>query len=366
MAGRCPIGTFGFREERDVIHLPGLRTGSLVAGLLLATCLTGTARGDEGVSIADAPGGGKTAGWTTPPPPTVRRVSGPTRPAPAPRPANAPAVVTPQPNDPFAPPPAPPMDDWNAADAPAVVAPAPQAPGIAAPAPGTRRRSVAAARGAMRNDIPPITFRFAIGDVMRISIWDDESQTGTIDLDQRILRDGTVTPIWLEPVKVAGLSIQEVRDLLVDRYLLYYEPPIRLTIAVVSVHAERAFVLGEVGAPTAIELTGPTTALQALAQAGSAIPGVGDLERVKLIRNCEGCGSAPRVYTLNMSRVLTGRGRTVVLQPGDVIYVPTRGVIDWTRDLGAILAPLGNLLGSVGSAATTYLAIDEAGNGNGN
>ncbi|MCB9828371.1 MAG: polysaccharide biosynthesis/export family protein [Planctomycetes bacterium] len=349
-----------------MIHLPGLRPDSLVASLFLATCLAGAAHGDDGVSIADAPGGGKTAGWTTPPPPTVRRVSGPARPQPMPRPESPPTVVAPTPPSGFTPPAPALVDPWLPADAPPVVAPAPQAPVIAAPAPGTRRRSVAAARGATRNDVPPVTFRFAVGDVMRISIWDDESQTGTIDLEQRVLRDGTVTPIWLEPVRVAGLSIQEVRDLLVDRYLLYYEPPIRITIAVVSVHAERAFVLGEVGAPTAIELTGPTTALQALAQAGSAIPGVGDLERVKLIRNCEGCGSAPRVYTLNLSRTLVGRGRTVTLQPGDVLYVPTRGVINWTRDLGAVLAPLGNLLGSVGSAATTYLAIDEAGNNNGN
>ncbi|MGE0192618.1 MAG: polysaccharide biosynthesis/export family protein [Planctomycetota bacterium] len=349
-----------------MIHLPGLRRGSIVASLFLATCLSGAAHGDDGVSIADAPGGGKTAGWTTPPPPTVRRVSGPARPQPTPRPANPPTVVAPTPPSGFTPPSAPPMDGWPAPSGVEIPAPAPQAPVIAAPAPGTRRRSVAAARGAMRNDVPPVTFRFAVGDTMRVSIWDDESQTGTIDLEQRVLRDGTITPIWLEPVRVAGLSIQEVRDLLVDRYLLYYEPPIRITIGVVSVHAERAFVLGEVGAPTAIELTGPTTALQALAQAGSAIPGVGDLERVKLIRNCEGCGSAPRVYTLNLSRTLVGRGRTVTLQPGDVLYVPTRGVIDWTRDLGAILAPLGNLLGGVGSAATTYLAIDEAGDDNGN
>ena len=199
---------------------------------------------------------------------------------------------------------------------------------------------------------------------MRISLWDDQSQTGTIDLDQRILRDGTVTPIWLEPVPVAGRTIQEVRAMLIDRYLEYYEPPVRLTIAVVSVHAERAFVLGEVAAPTAIELNGPTTVLQALAQAGSATPGVGDLERVKLIRNCEGCGSRPRVYTLNLARTMTGRGRTVVLQPGDVIYVPTRGVVDWTRDLSAILTPLGNLLGGVGSAAATWLAIDQRDNNN--
>jgi polysaccharide export outer membrane protein len=323
--------------------------GGIVLALVLAGGGARGASAGDGVSIADAPGGGRAAGWTTPPP-TVRRVRGPAVPW---ADSQAPEMPTAIPSIP-----AP-----RAEEVPAL-APEGAQPNAPAARPGGRLR--AGAREALaRREQPTVTFRFAVGDVMRISIWDDESQTGTIDLDQRILRDGTVTPIWLEPVHVAGLTIQEVRGLLVDRYLEYYEPPIRLTIAVVSVHAERAFILGEVAAPTAIELSGPTTVLQALAQAGSAIPGVGDLEKVKLIRNCGGCGVPPRVYTVNLARTMIGRGGTVLLQPGDVLFVPTRGVVDWTRDLSAVLAPLGTLLGGVGSAAATWLAIDQNNNNRG-
>lgn len=303
---------------------------------------------DDGSSIVGAGG----SGWTTPPEPSYSppRPTLPTpQPVPQPVPQPAPQPV-PQPG-------------------PFVEFPAPSPPLTSAqPSPnqgrriGTSRRSgnigrrTEFARG-LGYDPAPSVFRFSVGDTIRISIEDADSETGTIETIQRILRDGTIAPHWIDPVQVAGRSIGEVRAILREAYKEFYDP-LNFTVSVVSIHNERAFVLGEVRNPTSIDLNGPVSAIQGLALAGGAVPGESDLSRVRLIRATSPC-VPPQVFSLNMTRIMCGRQGTVMLQPGDVLYVQPRGVVDWARDLNRILTPITSVLGGVGGVATTALAIDQ-------
>lgn len=84
----------------------------------------------------------------------------------------------------------------------------------------------------------------------------------------RITPEGTISLPAIGSVNAQGLTLREFQAELNERYRLEVEG-----IEVVPVLVERApryvYVLGEVKTPGRFEMTGPTTALQALAMAGS-------------------------------------------------------------------------------------------------
>ena len=355
--------------------MAGLRRAfflTIATAALLATPAAGGAS-DDSVSIADTPQGdaARARAWTTPPPggrstaPRTPRVR--MRPRRVVRPATprwievpsqpAPAVVpaTPAPTEST-----PPTNvggekvilDGQLVDKSAIVLPVAPAAAPRAQSRGNRRGRVRRVANARRN----VQFRFAVGDEILISIWDDDVESGTIDLRQRILRDGTISPLWLDPIQVRGRTIAEVRGELVEAYKEYYKIP-RITVGVESVHLERAFVLGEVEEPAAVELNGPQTLLQVLAQAGGITPTLGS-KTVRVLRS-RGPGCRPRIFTVNTERTLCGRGRSFMVMPGDVVYVHPTGLANWNRTLTTALAPLQALFGASGGAAATFLAFDE-------
>lgn len=219
------------------------------------------------------------------------------------------------------------------------------------PAPAPRVDSVVTRQPPPRApSVPPIVFRFEVGDEVGIAVWREEDLTVT----QRVLRDGTVSPPLLDPIPVAGRTIPEVRQALVTGYEEYLQDP-RVTVTVASVYSDRVFILGEVNTPSAVPMGGATTLLQGIAQAGGFIEGTSDRSTVRLIRR-SGRGPA-RVLTVDADRILAGQARLMVLRPGDIVYVHPTGLAQWSRTLEQILSPISTLIGDVGSAATSYVAV---------
>lgn len=287
----------------------------LLSGLALgctAASPAGSAGSGEWTSIAQAPGAPR-AGFTTPQGGSDSIAS------PAGRPQPAPA----------APPPVQPT-----------VRPAPAQPGPARP-------------GAPQ---PPadFTFRFSVGDEVDVSIWREKELSAT----HRVLHDGTIAPPLLDPVRIEGMTIREVRSELLPKYKKYIKDP-RISVRVVNVHSSRVFVLGEVAEAQAVVATGRMSALQAIAQAGGFEMEHADRERIRVVRVV---GGKARVITVNADNVIAGRQRDVSLRPGDVVFVPTTGLSDWSRRLSQQLEPIATFLGSIGSIATTALAIDSLNN----
>lgn len=225
--------------------------------------------------------------------------------------------------------------------APAAVAPA---PGPAAPSSGGSA---------------PFRFVFQVGDEMAIAVWKEKD----LDTTQRIQRDGTISPMLLGTMPVVGRTVDEVRSDLEQRYTEYLREP-KVSLRVVSVHSERVFVLGEVKTPAAITLNGPTTIIQALAQAGGFNQDVADQKRVRIIRT--GADGRPALVNANVASMLTGRTAMVQVMPGDVVYVPPTGLADWSRGLTQALGPVTNIIGTAGSIVTSYAAIKALDNSNNN
>lgn len=205
----------------------------------------------------------------------------------------------------------------------------------------------------------PFRFAFQLGDELAISVWKEKD----LETTQRIQRDGTISPMLLGTVPVVDRTVDEVRAELERRYTEYLREP-KVSVRVVSVHSERVFVLGEVRQPAAITLNGPTSIVQALAQAGGFNQDVADQKRVRLIRT--GADGKPMLINVNMAAMLTGRQALTQVLPGDVVYVPPTGLADWSRGLTQALGPVTNIIGTAGSIVTSYAAIKALDNSSSN
>jgi polysaccharide export outer membrane protein len=199
------------------------------------------------------------------------------------------------------------------------------------------------AAGAGSNASTPV-FRFEVGDEVEVSVWQEKELTTT----HRVLRDGTVPARAVGPVRVVGRTIDEVHTELEARYAKFLVEP-RVSIKVVSVHAERAFILGEVAKPAAITLGGRMTLMQGIALAGG-LGGGADLQTIRVVRSR--AGMQPRVFTVNADAMMKGQARSFLLQPGDVVFVHPTGLADWSRRMTLILSPISTALGGLGSIAT--------------
>lgn len=222
------------------------------------------------------------------------------------------------------------------------VPPAPASTAPARPAPIT---SMAQAPRA-------VTFRFGLGDELEVAVWQEEELSGT----QRVLPDGTISPALVGTVHVAGRTIDETREILRRRYLEYLKDP-QVSVKVTAIHSDRVFVLGEVNEAKAVEMTGPTTLLQAIAQADGFNQETADRQRVQLIRT--GPDGRPQLHCINTCHLLAARTPDVPLQRGDVVFVPARGVTNWNRSLGQALAPFAVALGAAGSTAAIFSLLSE-------
>jgi polysaccharide export outer membrane protein len=131
-------------------------------------------------------------------------------------------------------------------------------------------------------------------------------------------------------VYVQGLNLGELQEELKQRYLEAEEE--FEGIEVIPVLVQRApryiYVLGEVGAPGRIELTGPTTVLQAIAAAGSWNVGA-HLRQIVVFRRGDDWRLMATVVDLDAA--LHGKQPTpageIWLSDSDVIIVPKSPIL---------------------------------------
>ena len=97
------------------------------------------------------------------------------------------------------------------------------------------------------------------------------------------------------------------------------------------------YVLGEVGRECALPMpNGFMTLRAALAQAGG-IPYTGDKSYIQVIR---GSLQHPKVYTLHWQHVVRLPSDSMLLMPGDIVYVAAKPLTEWNRCITQILPTL--------------------------
>ncbi|MDR3624484.1 MAG: hypothetical protein P4L16_05040 [Chlamydiales bacterium] len=96
----------------------------------------------------------------------------------------------------------------------------------------------------------------------------------------------------------------------------------------------KVMIMGEVGRPTVISLPhGFISLREAIVEAGG-IPFTGDKSCIQVIRGNIIC---PKVYLLNWNHIVTLPNHSLLLMPGDTVYVSEKPITQWNRFIDQLL-----------------------------
>jgi polysaccharide biosynthesis/export protein len=132
--------------------------------------------------------------------------------------------------------------------------------------------------------------------------------------------DGRITLQLVNDVVAAGLTPAELTAVLTKAFSVELTNP-KVAVIVKTSIADKVFVDGEVNRAGLVNLVGPTTALQAIAQAGgmkdSAKP-----EDVIVLRKAD--DNKVTAIEVNLEDALQGKDarQDILLKPNDIVFVP--------------------------------------------
>jgi len=133
--------------------------------------------------------------------------------------------------------------------------------------------------------------------------------------------DGRISLQLIPEITAAGLTADELRNLLKQKYESTDLRNVEITVIVRSFSAHKIFVDGEVNRPGMYPLVGPMTTLQAIAQAG----GMRESARVnEVIVIRRGIDNKLIVTTKKLWKAIDGTDITqdILVMPYDIVYVP--------------------------------------------
>jgi polysaccharide export outer membrane protein len=177
------------------------------------------------------------------------------------------------------------------------------------------------------------------GDVIAI----DYRFTPEFNQTVTVRPDGFVDLTLIGEAHVAGLTIAQVHDLVIDRVTTHLKDP-EVNISLKEFEKPYLVVAGEVEHPGRFDFYEKTTALQAVLLAGG-IKASGQQSDIYVFRRVD--GNLAEVHHLNLKNVkhTNDLERDLVLQPGDMILVPRNKLENISRfvkilNLGIYFDPL--------------------------
>lgn len=137
-----------------------------------------------------------------------------------------------------------------------------------------------------------------------------------------LIRDNQIVPVDMNKLMKEGDMAQNIVMRGGDK--IYIAEPTSATL----------MVMGEVGRERVISLpSGSMPLRQALAEAGG-IPYTGDKSYIQVIR---GNIAKPKIYTLNWEHVIHLQNDSLLLMPGDIVYVAAKPITEWNRFISQLL-----------------------------
>lgn len=165
------------------------------------------------------------------------------------------------------------------------------------------------------------SYKMAVGDQIQISVWKNDE----LSLTEPVRPDGKISMPLVGDVMAAGLTPEELADVLEEKLASYIKSP-NVTVILTSLqgHAflSRIRVTGSVTRNISIPYHQGMTVLDAVLEAGS-VDDFADSNNTRLHRRNK---QGSRVYDIRLEDIMKeGDMRTnVFLLPGDIITVPER------------------------------------------
>jgi polysaccharide export outer membrane protein len=167
-------------------------------------------------------------------------------------------------------------------------------------------------------------YMIGVQDVITITVYDQADLTGKFTVDA----DGSLTFPLIGRIKAAGLTLRGLEDDLKKRLADGYIRNPQVSASIESFRSQRIFVMGEVRAPGAYQLSGDMSIIEAIARAGSTTPQASD--EAMIVRPKEGQTGGPvlpvdadsTVIRINLREIQEGAlSKNVQLRDGDTVVV---------------------------------------------
>jgi polysaccharide export outer membrane protein len=166
---------------------------------------------------------------------------------------------------------------------------------------------------------------------------------------QRIRPDGKISFETLGEFEAAGKTCSQLADQLQEKVMLLYaltnENPVDVRIT--AYQSKSFYVLGQVWYPGAKDYTGRDTVLTALATA--KITNLAWKDKIQVIRPSADPEVKAKIFAFNLDRVQQKGdvSKDVLLQEGDIIYVPPTILASIGLILEEFLRPIGRAFSAV-------------------
>ncbi len=170
----------------------------------------------------------------------------------------------------------------------------------------------------------PFVFRLGPGDRVQKSVWKEDLSTET-----EIGPDGEISFPLIGKVHLAGRTIDEARLDLAELLKAHLKAPV-VAVSLKELRSVQIHVMGEVYRPGSVPFVRGATVLGAIQAAGSYIPSTAAIDEVHVIRDRI---TTPRVFRIDLEKIASAEETDMYLEPGDVIFVPARGITSWARGL---------------------------------
>ena len=174
------------------------------------------------------------------------------------------------------------------------------------------------------NDATPAPFEFRLGpgDRIGLSVWKED-----LNAETEIGPDGAVSFPLIGRVELAGKTLDEARVHLATLLLAHMKAP-TVTVTLKEMRSKVVHVLGEVARPGSVPFLRGANVVAAIQAAGSLIPATADATDIRVVRDRV---TSPRVFRVNLEKIESAEDTDMYLEPGDLIYVPPRGITSWGR-----------------------------------
>ena len=153
------------------------------------------------------------------------------------------------------------------------------------------------------------------GDTVRVSVWREDTLTQEV----KVLPDGSITLPLAGRVVVGGLSTPETEKLISEKLKKFLPDPV-VTVVIVAIEGNRAYVMGKVMKPGQLIISGPTTVLQAISIVGG-FDKFADESGIKVIRTKP---DGQEILPVRYKDIISGKDMStnIQLKAGDTIVVP--------------------------------------------
>jgi len=160
---------------------------------------------------------------------------------------------------------------------------------------------------------PPLDYPIGVGDHIVVALWGGAD----IETDYIVAREGSIFPQGLGKITVQGLTFENARQIITDRFRRVIPPSTNISVTMGQPRSIVVNVSGEVNIPGPVVVSAFTNALNVVALAGG-LNEFGNLRNIQIKRNNR------IIDSVDIYRYLTRGdfGRHLYMENGDFVIVP--------------------------------------------